>query len=317
MNILVYGWYYSGNIGDDLFREAFAELFPSHSFSYTKDITKNNLVGIDAVIFGGGSLLDGEPSITSEASKLLEEKKIFYIGVGTETNIHPTHQSLMKKAKLIASRSINFDNIKELNSNCIFVPDLVYSLINKKKQLSTIPKSIIVLPNIELVAKWSDPYWKNISWEYFKSQFAQFLDEKVEDGYTLDFLSMCSNNVMNDNWAATEIINKMKNRRSKFNLLNLKANFGSLTHLLSQYSVIISQRFHGIVLAEILNKPYIAIHHHDKIKGCYPGRGNFIPYYEISKHKLVDNFLHLNQLNDTMDMDFKELKERFETLISE
>lgn len=316
MNILVYGWYHSGNIGDDLFREAFAELFSSHSFYYTKEITKNNLEGIDAVFFGGGSLLDGKPSITSEASILLEEKKIFYIGVGTETNIHPIHQSLMGKAKLIASRSRNIDNVKNLNANCIQIPDLVYALKDKRKQLPTMPKSIIVLPNIELVAKWNDPYWKNISWEYFKTQFAQFLDEKVEDGYTLDFLSMCSNNTMNDNWASTEIINKMKNRRAKFNLLNLKSNFVSLTHLLSQYSVIISQRFHGVILAEILDKPYIAIHHHDKIKNCYPGRGNFIPYYEISKHKLVENFLHINQLNDPIDMNFKELKKRVEILLT-
>lgn len=316
MNILVYGWYHSGNIGDDLFREAFAELFSSHSFSYTKEINKNNLAYADAVFFGGGSLLDGKPSIASETLEALEKKKIFYIGVGTETNIHPIHQSLIQKAKLIASRSPNLDKIKDLNPNCIRIPDLVYSLKDKKKRLDTMSKSIIVLPNIELVAKWSDPFWKNIAWEYFKVQFAQFLDEKVEDGYILDFLSMCSNNTMNDNWAATEIINKMKNRRAKFNLLTLKSNFGSITHLLSQYSVIISQRFHGVVLAEILNKPYIAIHHHDKIKNCYPGRGNFIPYYEISKHKLVENFSHINQFNDSIVVDFKELKEKVETLLN-
>lgn len=315
MNILVYGWYYSGNIGDDLFCKAFTKLFPTHSFCYTKDITKDNLEGIDAVFFGGGSFLDGEPSISFEASEIIKQKKIFYIGVGTETSIHPIHKSLMQRAKLIASRSSNIEKFKEINSNCIFIPDLVYSLKEDKKELPTIPKSIIVLPNIELVSKWSDPYWKNISWEYFKVQFAQFLDERVEDGYTLDFLSMCSNPTMNDNWAATEIINKMKNRKSKYHLFNLKANFESITHLLSQYSMIISQRFHGVVLAEILDKPYIAIHHHDKIKNCYPGRGNFIPYYEISKHKIAENFLHLNQFNDSIDMNFKELKERVENLL--
>jgi len=307
MNILVYGWYHSGNIGDDLFCEAFAKMFPAHKFYYTQVITIDNLTNIDAVFFGGGSFLDGEPRIKPDALNLLKAKKIFYLGIGTETHIHSIHQTLMADAKLIASRSPN--------SNYIFTPDLVYSLSENKKELPALPKSILVLPNIELVPKWNDPHWKYIAWEYFKTQFAQFLDEAVEDGYTLDFFSMCSNDTMNDNWAAIEMINKMKNRKSKYHLLNLKSNFENITQLLSQYSLIISQRFHGIVLSEILNKPYIAIHHHDKIKNCYPNRGNFIPYYEISKHKIVDNFLKLNQFNDKFDMNFNELKEEVETFL--
>lgn len=317
MNILVYGWYYSGNIGDDLFCEAFAKLFPSHKFYYTKVITKDHLIDIDAVFFGGGSFLDGEPRIKPDALELLEKKKIFYIGTGTETGIHPIHQSLMKKARLIATRTLTkIDDIKALNPNCINIPDIVYSLSEGKKELSVIPKSMLVLPNIELVPKWNDTHWKNISWENFKIQFAQFLDAAVEDGYTLDFFSMCSNETMNDNWAATEIINKMKNRKSKYHLINVKSNFGNITQLLSQYSMIVSQRYHGVVLAEILNKPYIAIHHHDKIKNCYPNRGNFIPYYEISKHRMFENFLQLKQLNEPFDMNFNELKEQVETLLN-
>lgn len=311
MKILVYGWYNSGNIGDNLFCEAFSKLFPSHQFSYTKVITKENIADVEAVFFGGGSLLDGEPKIKPDALALLESKKIFYIGTGTETGIHPIHLRLMKIAKLIATRSIGkVDELKAINPNSIWIPDLVYAL-KEDRQLSPITnKSVIVLPNIELVPKWTDPHWKHVAWEYFKTQFAQFLDTIVEDGYTLDFLSMCSNETMNDSWAATEIINKMKNRKSKYQLLDPKSNFADITNLLSRYSIIITQRFHGVVLSEILDKPYIAIHHHDKIKNCYPARGNSVPYYEISKHKVVENFLQLKQLNDNVDMDFNELREQ-------
>jgi len=316
MKILVYGWYSSGNIGDDLFCEAFAKLFPSHQFTYTKVITKENLIDVDAVFFGGGSFLEGEPRIKSDAFYLLETKKIFYIGVGAETNIHPIHQRLFKLAKLIATRSpLKVEDLKQLNENVIFMPDIVYSLTEDKKELSKIDKSIIVLPNIELVPKWSDHYWKHISWEYFKTQFAQFLDLMVEDGYTLDFFSMCSNDNMKDDWAAVEIINKMKNRKAKYRLLNSPSSFEEVTKVLSQYDTIITQRFHGIVLSEILNKPYIAIHHHDKIKNCFPNRGNFVSYYEISKHKLVENFLQIRQINNSLNMNFKELIEKVEPLL--
>lgn len=317
MKILVYGWYHSGNIGDNLFCEAFAKLFPSYQFQYTKVITKENLVDVDAVFFGGGSLLDGEPKIKPDALQLLEAKKVFYIGTGTETGLHPIHKSLMSKAKLIATRTVNnADELKQINSNSIWIPDLVYALTEDKHSIPIKDKSIVILPNIELVPKWTDPHWKHVAWEYFKTQFAQFLDVMIEDGYTIDFLSMCSNETMNDNWAATEIINRMRNRKSKYRLLDTKSNFENITGVLSPYSTIISQRFHGVVLSEILDKPYIAIHHHDKIKNCYPGRGNFIPYYEISKHKLVENFLQLKQLNNKVDMDFNELIERVETLLN-
>ncbi len=315
MKILVYGWYHSGNIGDDLFCEAFQKLFPTHQFTYTKAITKDNLIDVDAVFFGGGSFLDGEPKIKPDALEALESKKIFYIGVGSETNIHPIHQRLIKKALLIATRSTSH-KLNELNTNCIRISDIVYSLKDNKKELPAIPKSIIVLPNIELVPKWTDPHWKNIAWEYFKTQFAQFLDSVVEDGYTLNFLSMCSNDIMNDHWASTEIINKMKNRKAKYSLITSKPDFASISAILSQYSMIISQRFHGVVLAEALDKPYIAIHHHDKIKNCYPNRGNFISYYELSKHKLVENFFQLNQFSNSLDVNFNELIKEVETLLA-
>ena len=209
MKILVYGWYHSGNIGDNLFCEAFEKLFPSHQFSYTKEITKENIKDIEAIFFGGGSLLDGEPKIQSDVLPLLNNKKIFYIGTGTETGIHPTHLSLMKKAKLIATRSLGkVDELKNINPNSIWIPDLVYALKEDRQAYPEVFKSVIILPNIELLPKWTDPYWKNVAWEYFKSQFAQFLDVIVDDGYNIDFLSMCANETMNDSWAAREIIKK-------------------------------------------------------------------------------------------------------------
>lgn len=316
MEILVYGWYHSNNIGDDLFIQSFKKLFPSYNFYFVKEITENNLFNIDVIIFGGGSFLDSNPKISDNALNIIKNKIIMYIGVGTETAISPIHKDLIKISKLIASRSKNIDNIKNLNSNIIQINDLVFSLKEDKKEISLNKNSILILPNSELLPTNTDSYIKNITWESFKSQFSQFLDFAIDNKYSIDFLSMCSNENINDNWAAREIINKMKNRSSKYRLLEISSNFRTVSQLISQYDIIITQRFHGIVLSEIMNKKYIAIHHHDKLKNCSPASGNFISYYEISKDKLIENFNNLNEIKE-IDINFNELKQRVFEILNE
>ena len=136
MKVLVYGWYNQGNVGDDLFMEAFRHLFPDFQFIFSEIITSDLLVDVSVVFFGGGSFLIDSPRVTEDALLLLKEKKIFYIGVGTETNIHPVHIDLIKRSCLVATRSMDqIHHLSSLNDKVIFVPDLVYAL-QPKVQLS-------------------------------------------------------------------------------------------------------------------------------------------------------------------------------------
>jgi hypothetical protein len=43
--------------------------------------------------------------------------------------------------------------------------------------------------------------------------------------------------------------------------------------------------------------PYIALHHHDKLKFTYPRNGAFISYYNCSKQLLNDTFDHTIRMN--------------------
>src|SRR5271163_1304539 len=129
MKVLVYGWYYQGNIGDDLFMESFRHLFPDFEFIFTENINSDKLKDVDAVFFGGGSFLLDRPLITEDALKILKSKKIFYLGVGVEVDIHPIHIELMSSALMIATRSKNqIDKLRLLNKNVSYIPDLIYSL---------------------------------------------------------------------------------------------------------------------------------------------------------------------------------------------
>jgi len=296
--ILVYGWYGHLNIGDELFVGAFRKLFPDFHFVFRDNITIHSLEDVDAVFFGGGSFLSGRPNITADAFEALKLKKVFYLGVGVESDIHPTHIELITRAQLIATRSQDqLERLKVLNPNSIWVPDLVYAQQPDVQISPKINRSVLVMPNIYVVPQSSDPYWKHASWSHFKSEFSQFLDMLVTDGHQIDFLSMSRGPETNDDWAAGELIAHMT-RRGRYLLKEQPVGIEHVTELISKYSLVITQRFHGIVLAEMARVPYIAIHHHDKLKFCQPAEGTSLSYYNSSKQSFIDAF------NSTIKMNF-------------
>ncbi len=288
--VLVYGWYNQSNIGDDLFTEAFKTLFPEFNFTFCDAITKEKVQDVDAIFFGGGSFLGGKPIISDDALDIVKSKKIFYIGIGAESNIHPIHIELLKSAQLIATRSPDqVDQMKSFNSKVLSIPDIVYCLQDRAKTSQKKEKSILIIPNILVVPQNSDPHWKHAAWSYFKSEFTQFLDWLVNNDYEIGFLSLCHGSKTDDNWAISELLIPMERRNKKFILPNYTANIEDLTSVFSKYSCVITQRFHGIVLSEISRVPYIAIHHHDKLRFCKPNDGIFLSYYNLSKQSLVEN----------------------------
>lgn len=285
--ILVYGWYNQGNIGDELFKQAFAILFPNYHLVFTPRITIALLKGASAVFIGGGSFLFAPPNMADGSLDILKQKKIFYLGVGAETEIHPVHRELMAQAQLIAIRStVGLDEVKDINKNTICIPDIVYCLQSLVQKSEAQDKSVLIMPNLAVVPQWTDPHWKHVAWEYFKSEFSQYLDFLVDEKYTVKFLAMCQNKKTNDHWAAIELINKMKNRKDDY-LLEVKDNsISTITSIMSEYQTVITQRFHGIVLAEMIDIPVLAISHHDKLNYG----SNVISYYGTNK-QILNNCL--------------------------
>lgn len=288
--VLVYGWYHQQNIGDDLFIQAFQHIFPELNFTFVNQITASDLTDVSSVFFGGGSFVYAAPNVEPQALELLKQKNIFYIGIGVEGNIHPVHQELMRLAKVIAIRSPDkLAQVSKLSSNVMIVPDIVYSLARKPSDCQK-KKSILIIPNIIVVPSHDDPQWKHASWAYFKSEFCQFLDELVCQKYNLHFLSMCSNNIVNDLGASIEIINQMQSRKYNSIIEPESNQIDYLINLFSQYEVIVTQRYHGIVLSQLARTPYISIHHHDKLKNSSIKEGAYLSYYGLNKQQLFSQF---------------------------
>lgn len=285
MKILVYGYYGKSNLGDDLFADAFRGLFPSYQFSFTDNIKLDQLENVDAVFFGGGSFLAETLKASDEVFQELKKKKLFYIGVGSETALDSRHEQLMALAQLVAVRTDqNLDNVKRVTPNYMVIPDLVYSLeptLADKK----LPKSVLIIPNILVVPKWNDPHWKHAAWEFFKIELAQCIDQLIIDGYKVDFLPFCINNYLNDSYAAAEVLARCNTSTPK-KLYEKPSSCQAAIDIISQYNCVITQRFHGSILADLAQVSSLTIHHHDKLKGV---KGTSVSYYGVSKSILLDN----------------------------
>lgn len=295
---LVFGHYDHRSRGDDLFIPAFQRLFPDVQLTFIDRITVRSLVGIDAVFVGGGSFLTATPAIDDDALPLLQRYKLFYLGVGMETGTHPIHQRLMGQATLVATRTpLNHNKAQHFNTNVVYVPDLVFALQDKVVLSSKKLHSVLVLPNVYLIPRWNGKQWQESSWAYFKSEFAQALDTLAKQDYDVDFFAMCRHDQMNDDWAAAELINKMQHRGRAHILPDVSDTIEGITALISRYPVVITQRFHGIVLSEMTRTPYVSVHHHDKLKPCQWFNGVFTSYYGTSKNDLLDQFERAQQVS--------------------
>ena len=178
----------------------------------------------------------------------------------------------------------------------------------EKRRVSRTEKSILVVPNVETIPTWNSPTWAHLSWEKFKNEMAQFLDERLETGWKISFLSMCFNSKMNDVWAASEIVSKMQKRSTNFKMMQApQMEICEVLDEFASHSVVISQRYHGLVLAQISETSVVSIHHHDKLKNVEPFCGEKVPYYEFAKsplHAAVDKSTGNKPLSS---LDFQEL----------
>jgi polysaccharide pyruvyl transferase WcaK-like protein len=299
VKVLVYGWYHQGNLGDDLFIDAFQYLFPLLDFVFTDHITDEHVKDADAVFFGGGSFLLDTPKISVSALEMIKQKKIFYIGVGVESHISPVHVDLMRRAQFLAIRTANqLERVRSINSSTMLIPDLVYCLKPSTSGHQT-DKSVLVIPNLHVVPQHSDANWKHAAWAYFKSEFCQFLDFLVDNQFNPQVFAMCTAHKEDDRWASADLISFMRNRSNGYLLQPKVEGIKQISQLVTSHSLVITQRFHGIVLAEICKTPYIAIHHHDKLKKQPNNVGEFLSYYGLSKAQLIESFERSLSQNNT------------------
>jgi len=286
--VLVYGWYGRRNAGDELMRLALDQMLRAHRLvpKFVEGINEFDVEASAGVIFGGGSILQDWPSISPNACTMLfgddhwkPLRPVFYLGVGGETDICDFHQAGISIAPVVAFRELD-------------TPDLAYwhasDVDDVCRYMALKPEGLLVIPNVEVLPSHNDPHWMHASWEHFKNEFAQLLDRAVENGHRVSFLAMCDADKKKDIWAAHELMGRMS-RRDRYHVYQPSTSEPLwVAGLMRAHKVVITQRYHGIILAEMAGVPYVSISHHNKLKLTHPHRGSDVSYFGVQKDPLWD-----------------------------
>lgn len=288
--ILVYGWYNRGNVGDELMAQSLRAMFEPYGIKLVtvEVLTEKQVSEAQGVIFGGGGMLRDAPVAEPAALDLLQRnlRPCFYLGVGLEAGVHDVHKQLMGVARIVAVRHpgpVPF--ARQVHE----VPDLVYYLGSDRPPAQQTGKGVLIIPNVEVLPTWSDPHWMHVAWERFKDEFAQALDICVADlKLRPAFMLMCKNPRQDDRWPAHELLARMKHRSTDYNVLQAPVNHKVLEGLIQEFEVVVTQRYHGIVLSQMAGVPVVSIDHHDKLKNAWPRKGINVAYHGATKQQLLE-----------------------------
>ena len=289
--IIIYGWYDHNNIVDELMALALKKILDGHELKFVSHITATDYQQCDKIIIGGGSFLslpmNADKAVLSLLEKYSNSKPIFYVGVGAETEVHSDHVKLLSCSKGNFIRSNPSDYFSNLNCKYTKIPDLSYVFATTPESgLIRRNKSLLVLPNTEVVSNRESAQWKRAAWEYFKSECSQALDELIYDGWKVTMAPFCNDPNHKDEWAAAELALQCT-YRSNIQLIQSSwmkdFSFQEVRKLFDQHTVVLTQRFHGAPIAQITSTPCVVIHHHDKLANISNDVANLVPYYGIRK----------------------------------
>lgn len=273
LDLLVYGWYHKQNAGDDLFAVSFQKLFPNLNIKFTddpKDITK---LQYKYLILGGGNII--HPCLQNHLQQTKTPYEFWSVSVLT-----PEQATIAQNAR----RCIVRDNESAIlmtkaqyKGELIFAPDIVFTNHNDIKL--TPKKDIVALfPNANIAPTYKDTIPKWQEYQRFVCETARFMDEQ-KDQNNFELVAMQTNHLIHDHSVshairATSVTKKMTIVDKDLRNLNS----------LNDFKVIITARYHGIILAIMSETPVVCIDAHSKIKNFANSyKLSNINYYEYSK----------------------------------
>jgi len=286
--ILVYGWYGHGNVGDELMAEALKKILVGHELKFVSYIKNSDLVNIDLVIVGGGSFLSFPLNMDGAAFTSIGKKPIVYVGVGAETEVHSEQEQHLRRASAVFVRSAPSESFAAVRSDAILMSDLSLAL-QTPSFIKRPERQILFVPNAQVLPTRVSPNWERAAWDYFKSEAAQALDELIIAGWKVTMAPFCDDANRRDSWACAELIAHCSERRA-IRCLDATwygdAAFAKVRSIFDTCSVVVTQRYHGAVIAQSTGAPCVVIHHHDKLARIDPTVAKLVPYYGVQKHAL-------------------------------
>lgn len=304
MNIIITGYYYEKNLGDDLFLQIAQTIFTSTELRkyniYTTNIqfikidliNTNEVKGkCDKIILFGGETLN-----SYFIDKLIDFKskhKCNIYGIGVSCN--QLYEELVNKINIFDY--LIFRNKKDheyfadkFNKYCSYVPDIIFMIKNKIPFFNYKYKRVGFFPATPMFINLIDSEKK----EYLKS-IKKIIDYWLNNNYLIYFFCMSNSNKQkeDDMYIIKKIINIYpKTKQQNFRLCDSNKNVFEQIKTM-RYNI--CWRFHSIVLSILNRIPFITFSSTPKVENLLKDNGIEDLCYNFTNINLGLDYLRDNK----------------------
>ncbi len=317
LNIIVTGYYYEKNLGDDLFEKIGREIFNEHNFK--QKINKIEFMKIDKItsnevyfkcdklfLFGGETLNDYFLDKIIEFKHKNPHTELYAIGVSTNQSYNLICNKVNIFDRIIFRNKADYNYFSpRLGKYVSYSPDIVFTLkyklplIHKKKHNNV--GFFVATPIYNgLSQKDKDLFMKNIR---------KFISLLLDLDYKIYMFPMCCNEKQSEDdllliKKITEIYTPSQLKKFKFFQSNKK-----ILEEIPKMKYNFCWRFHSIVLSIIHNIPFISFSKTPKVKNILLDynleKANFdlnnyeaiMPFLKENKKSLKRELLHIYHNN--------------------
>lgn len=284
MKIFVFGWYGQNNLGDEVFKVCFRQLWPDADLTFGNALPANINSQYGALWVGGGSFLD-QPILNIDNVTI----PILFLGVGVSASLPECNKRALKRAKLVVCRdSKSYDNLPT-RENAQFASDLVFS----RKELTPLhlpqEKQITLILNDFLTpVGGAVPDWRSLSYYWFLQEFSKIMDRYAVQDYKIKLIPMCVNPRFDDRRIAAALQGRSAYPHRYDWVLNPVTELELRTEI-SKSAFVITQRFHGLVYSILEQRHCLTICTHDKFNSLIADLNiTGLDYYGITDTRFRD-----------------------------
>ena len=302
MNVIITGYYYHQNLGDDLFEAISRKIFLSNKFSkifpiikyvriedlytseYIKDCSR-------IILFGGETLNDY--FLDRLLNVWLKNKSIKFNAIGVSTN--QDYDTIVNKINLFDTvlfrNKLDYEYFKN-RINCFYGPDIVFLLNNngitkfihtvsiiKQKQVGFFLSQTVLL---NLSSEQQKSYLKNIS---------NVIKFWINNDYIVNLFPMCTNNKIQEddniiNKKVYNLLTESEKRKIRSHTTNIE-----IVNKIKSMSFNICWRFHAHILSIINHIPFLSISRTNKVKNLL--EENFLTELYASDFEIIEKCKYL------------------------
>jgi len=257
--VFVFGWYGSNNLGDEIFKVCFQQLWPALDFTFgSSKLPRNINQNYDALWVGGGSFLD-QPILDIDTVTI----PIFFIGVGISSSLSDGNKKALERAKLIICRDSKSYNSLSSRHNARVATDLVFSRNDLSPLLLEQKQITVILNDFLTPVGGAVQDWRSISYYWFLQEFSKIMDRYAHQGYKIKLIPMCINSRFDDRRIAAAVQGR-SSLPQYYDWVLSPIGESELRTEISKSTFVVTQRFHGLVYSIIEQRHCLPICTHDK-----------------------------------------------------